>query len=46
MTVTGVIWLFTTRNVVFPCDQHGDKELCLLLTAMTDLTTTTKKWFY
>jgi len=46
MTVTGVMWLFTMSNVVFPCDHNGDKELCLLLTAMTDFTTTTKKWFY
>ena len=46
MTVTGVIWPFTTHNVVFPCDRHGDTEFCLLLTAMTDFTTTTKKWFY
>jgi len=46
MTVTGLIWQFTTSNVVFPCDHYGDKELCLFLTAMIDFTATTKQWFY
>jgi hypothetical protein len=44
MTVTiAIVWPFTTRNVVFPCDRHRDKELCLI--DCHDFNDTTKKWF-